>query len=182
MIPDREKIFFVDEYGIQVNSRTNYGRSRKGERANKRVKCVRGKNYSVCAAMNCKSLFFFEVKDTPYNGEDLHVFLEQLFTYFDSNQIERAYVVMDNVNFDKTERVRELFSSKSHHQVLMPPYSPMLNPIENLSHNGKIQSRELNVKMRMSSMQPFLIPQHIFLSRTVQTIFATWKNILSRVY
>ena len=86
--------------------------------------------------MNCKSLFFFEVKDTPYNGEDFHVFLEQLFTYFDSNQIESAYVVMDNVNFHKTERVRELFSSKSH-QVFLPPYSPMLNPIENLFSQWK---------------------------------------------
>lgn len=54
----KEKLFFIDEFGIEVWSRRSYGRSMVGTRANKRVKFVRSKNYSVCAAMNHESLFF----------------------------------------------------------------------------------------------------------------------------
>lgn len=55
---DEDKIFFLDETGLQINMRRIYGRSLRGQRANKRVPQLRSKNISVSAAI-CKSSLFF---------------------------------------------------------------------------------------------------------------------------
>ncbi|XP_015782284.1 uncharacterized protein LOC107360179 [Tetranychus urticae] len=133
----REKIFFIDEFGIQIHSRTNYGRSLIGSRANRKVRSIRSRNYSVCAAMCAESLFFFELKDTPYNASEFNLFLEKLFEHFSLANISNAYVIMDNVPFHKTQIVKDLFANSGHIQIFLPPYSPFLNPIENLFSQWK---------------------------------------------
>ncbi len=56
ILAERNKMFWIDEYGISVTSRSRYGRSVKGSKPVKRVPTVRTRNYSVCAAMNDNSL------------------------------------------------------------------------------------------------------------------------------
>ena len=72
---EKDKLLFIDEMGVQVWSRGGYGRSAKGENAYKSVGALRSRNFSVCAAMNHKSLLFFEIQDRPYNAEHYSGFL-----------------------------------------------------------------------------------------------------------
>jgi transposase len=51
--------------------------------------------------------------------------------------ITGAYLIMDKVKFHKTEFVGNLIESHGHHAVFLPPYSPFLNPIEELFSQWK---------------------------------------------
>jgi hypothetical protein len=51
------ELCFIDEYGIQVNSRVSYGRSVRNTRASKVKAQLRGRNYSIAAAIIDNSLY-----------------------------------------------------------------------------------------------------------------------------
>ncbi|XP_053204751.1 uncharacterized protein LOC128389229 [Panonychus citri] len=123
----RDKIFFIDEAGIGIHIKVNYGRSKKGTRANLPVKAIKGKNYSVCAAMSIKGLEFYEVKPTSYNSVDFLDYMKEFIAHLKSKKIEKANLIMDNFNSKEKE-------GESEGKRL---YSPFLNPIENLFNQLK---------------------------------------------
>jgi hypothetical protein len=65
MMVEKEKIFFLDETGVQIWLIATYFRSLKGVSATKRFKSMRSKNYSISTAMNTESLYFFEIQNKP---------------------------------------------------------------------------------------------------------------------
>ncbi|XP_074603938.1 uncharacterized protein LOC141857343 [Brevipalpus obovatus] len=134
---DRENIFYIDETGIAIHCRTNYGRSKRGERANLPVSALKGQTFSICAAMNSKCLYLYEAKETPYEHLSFKDFLKTLFEYFERDGIEKAYIVMDNVRFYHHAEIESLLAGTSHEIVYLPAYSPFLNPIENLFNQLK---------------------------------------------
>lgn len=133
----REKLFFIDEFGIQVNSRRAYGRSPKNTRANKVKAQLRGRNYSIAAAMCINSLYLFTIQDRPYNAEHFGEFLTSLIDHLAADHIQGAYFVMDNVGFHRTDEIQQLIRAHGHVPVFLPPYSPFLNPIEELFNQWK---------------------------------------------
>jgi transposase len=137
MMVEREKIFFLDETGVQIFSRATYGRSTQGTRAIKRVKAIRSRNYSIATAMNSESLFLFEIQDKPYNSEDFAEFLNKVIHDLSLNGISGAYIIMDNVRFHKIDIVVNLIESHGHKAIFLSPYSLFLNPIENLFNQWK---------------------------------------------
>ncbi|XP_074604051.1 uncharacterized protein LOC141857452 [Brevipalpus obovatus] len=140
---DRNKIFFIDETGIQVHARLNYGWSKKGGRANVPVQAIRGRHYSICAAMNCQGLFFYQLREKGYGTDSFVEYLKEFIEKLASSSIENAYIVMDNVPFRHTSSVSDLFSSTSHELVFLPPYSLFLNPIKNLFNKLKHYVKKL---------------------------------------
>ena len=137
------KMFFLDEFRMQVWSRRSYGRSMVGQRANKRVKCVRSKNYSVCAAMNCESLYFFEVNSSAYKSVDFSDYLNKLIGILSFDKIENAFIIMDNARIHKTQDVINVIENAGHRPVFLPPWCPFLNPIENLFSQWKAKIKSL---------------------------------------
>lgn len=133
----REKIYFIDEFGIQVNSRRSYGRSQKNIRANKVKAQLRGRNYSIAAAMCINSLYLFTIQDRPYNVEHFGEFLTSLINHLAEDNIQSAYFVMDNVRFHRTDEIQQLIRAHGHVPVFLPSYSPFLNPIEELFNQWK---------------------------------------------
>lgn len=134
---NREKLFFIDEFGIQVNSRRSYGRSQKNNRANKVKAQLRGRNYSIAAAMCINSLYLFTIQDRPYNAAHFAEFLTSLIDHLAEDHIQGAYFVMDNVGFHKADEIQQLIRAHGHESVFLPPYSPFLNPIEELFNQWK---------------------------------------------
>ena len=141
LIPDKNKIFFIDEFGCQISSRAKYGRSMKGTKCHKVVPQIRSRNYSVCAAMSESSLYFFEIQDKPYNSDHFVGFLTQLFQHLAEDGITGAHLVMDNVRFHHNAGVENLIRAHSHNLVFLPSYSPFMNPIEELFHQWKSSIR-----------------------------------------
>jgi hypothetical protein len=134
---ERDKIFFIDEYGIQVNSRVSYGRSVRNTRPSKVKAQLRGHNYSIAAAMNDNSLYLFQVQDRPYNINNFSEFITSLIHHLNNDAVQGAHFIMHNVRFDRSEEVVTLIEAHGHFAEFLPPYSAFLNPIEELFNQWK---------------------------------------------
>ena len=174
---NRENIYFIDETGIAIHCRTIYGRSLRGERANLRVPAIKGKNFSICAAMSSKCLYYYEAKETPYEHLSFADFLTQLFAYFRRDRKEHVFIVMDNVRFHHHDEVQAIFDDSPHEVVFLPPYSPFLNPIENmfnqLKHYVKL-GRPKNAEEVFAGVTP---SSEVVCEADCQTITQTCLNI-----
>jgi len=53
----------------------------------------------------------------------------------------KSVIIMDNATFHKGKQLKELFEKYNHKLVFLPPYSPDLNPIENIWGTIKQQLR-----------------------------------------
>ena len=133
----RDKLLFIDETGISIHCRSNYGRSKVGHRANLQVNAVRGRNYSVCAVMSIEGLYFHQAQPTCYNIFEFIDYLQQLIDHLTNDGKTGYTLIMDNVRFHRAEEVKNLVESNRHNLLFLPPYSPFLNPIENMFNQLK---------------------------------------------
>jgi transposase len=67
-----------------------------------------------------------------------------LLRKFGENGINNAILIMDNVPFHKCREIRERIMASGHTLLLLPPYSPFLNPIENMFSQWKEKVRRGN--------------------------------------
>ena len=89
-------------------------------------------------------MFYFEISETPYNQEKYGQFLTNMLSTLSREQVQQAVVVMDNVPFHKSAAIRQLIAQHGHRCEYLPPYSPFLNPIENLFSQWKSMVRRRN--------------------------------------
>ena len=116
----------------------------------------RSQNWSTCAAMNQNYVLYYETQERAYNTECYQRFIEALLERLERQGIEGAYLIEDNVNFHKNAevnhhhglgrlhilinfscKIKALIIAKGHHFDCLPPYSPFLNPIEELFSKWK---------------------------------------------
>jgi transposase len=137
LIADREKIIFIDETGFSISMRRFYGRSPKGQRASVTVKSIRTRNYSLVASMTVNGIFYFSCQNIPFNSEHFNAYVVELLTYISRLNMSNCHLVVDNVSFHKNEELKRLILVHGHSLHFLPPYSPFLNPIENLFSQWK---------------------------------------------
>ena len=58
-------------------------------------------------------------------------FMNELLAKLDELQFKQA-IIMNNIAFHKNVSIREKFNQENRTLMFLPPYSPFLNPIENL--------------------------------------------------
>jgi transposase len=129
---DRRNIIWVDETGFNLHLRRKYGRAMAGLRANVVVANNRGINISICAAMSEEGFLYHKIHRGAYNGVIFCAFLKGLFERLHEIGRGACWVVLDNVRFHHSAIVAECADQFGHQLVFLPPYSPMLNPIESL--------------------------------------------------
>ncbi|KII72694.1 hypothetical protein RF11_15203 [Thelohanellus kitauei] len=110
-----------------IEARRRYGRSQRGERARIVVANSRGRNITVCAAMNISGLVNYRIIVASFNKNEFCQFLRECFQKLSNTP---KIFVMDNVRFHHSIEVRDVVESQRHRIVFFPPYSPQLNPIE----------------------------------------------------
>lgn len=121
---------YVDEMGKNLHTRRRFGRSRVGTSATITVPTQRGNNLSICAAISLRGVIHFRSKFLAYNQHEFVAFLNEMLDRLDKDK--KYIVVMDNAMFHHTRLVQEWFDKNRTvcKQMFLPPYSPMLNPIE----------------------------------------------------
>ena len=65
--------------------------------------------------------------------------MDELLAKLDELQFKQAIIIMDNVAFHKNVSIREEFNQENRILMFLPPYSPFLNPIENLFGDSNVQ-------------------------------------------
>lgn len=132
-----EKIYFLDEVGFCVAMRGRRGRSLRGTRAVQVVPGIRTRNISICCAMNRESMFHHYARTSPFNTVNFLEYLQNLFQKFRQHEIYNTVLILDNVPFHRSLQVRQLIQDSGHQVLFLPPYSPFLNPIENIFSKWK---------------------------------------------
>ena len=150
--PDRRDIVWVDECGFNLHIRRKFGRARRGEHASLPVANSRGRNISACAAMSDDGLLHEIIRPGAYNTEHFCAFLTSLFVILSGMGRSHCWIILDNVRFHHSASVRTCTEQHGHHLVFLPPYSPMLNPIESLFSKWKTLIRTEGVAMNQEML------------------------------
>jgi transposase len=124
---DADRLVFIDETGTATNMARRYGRSARGERCCAKVPHGHWKSTTFVAGLRVAALTAPCVIDGPMDGNTFLAYVEQILV---PTLKPGDIVIMDNLPSHKVEGVREAIRAKGASVRLLPPYSPDLNPIE----------------------------------------------------
>ena len=124
---DPSRLVFIDETWAKTNMTRTHGRSLRGERLVAKVPHGRWKTLTFIAALRCDAITAPLVLDQPVNGEWFRAYVEQALV---PTLKPGDVVVMDNLGSHKGRAVRQAIRKARAHLLFLPPYSPDLNPIE----------------------------------------------------
>jgi transposase len=124
-----DNVIYLDETGFNLHMSPFYGYAPAGFAPTSTVLANRGKNVSVMAAIGTTGVVAFEVRQSSYNNVLMKDFLQtKLFPKMRRGQI----IVVDNARFHHSENVKACAQEAGIEIKYLPPYSPFLNPIEEM--------------------------------------------------
>eukprot|EP00063_Salmo_salar_P045229 XP_014020064.1 PREDICTED: uncharacterized protein LOC106581979 [Salmo salar] len=161
-----QHVYIYIEADFNLAKRRVWGRSIIGQRAFVNVPGQRGGNITMCAAVSQQGILHHHANLGPYNTALLITFLDTLHGILipaeqrGGPEQPRYVVIWDNVSFHWAALVRNWFIDHPQFIVLyLPPYSPFLNPIEELHGDGRCMTaipspgEEACVQWRMHVMK-----------------------------
>lgn len=131
-------IVAIDETGFEDTSLPHMGYSKKGDRLVVRHGRRSWKRTSVIAAASSDGGCDTQLFDHAVNGDAFVDFLKSL------PYPKGTVILMDNIAFHKTARVRDVANEAGWTLLFTPPYSPWFDPIENVFGCVKHTFRLLN--------------------------------------
>jgi transposase len=123
----------------------------RGQRLEAKVPHGHWKTLTFVAALRCDRLTAPCVFDGPINAESFLAYVQQQRV---PTLQPRDVVVLDNLGSHKNKAVRDAIRAAGARLVFLPPYSPDLNPIE----------------------QVFAKLKHLMRKAAERTVEATWKR------
>jgi transposase len=124
---DPERLVFIDETWASTALDRRYGRAPVGERLVGAVPHGHWKTTTFVAGLRCSGLSAPLVIDGAMNGETFLAYVEQVLM---PTLRPGDLVVLDNLACHKQAGVRRLIEGAGATVRYLPPYSPDLNPIE----------------------------------------------------
>lgn len=123
------KLVFVDESGFHTSMTPTHARAPKGERVYEHVPRNRGRSTTLIAALSLhgpKAPWMFE------GGVNVPTFETYVRHILAPTLVAGQIIIMDNHKAHKQDAVRALIEARGCELLLLPTYSPDLNPIEEL--------------------------------------------------
>jgi transposase len=124
---DCTKLVFLDETWASTNMARRYGRAPKGQRCVAAVPHGHWKTTTFIAGLRQHGLTAPLVVDGPIDGE---IFLTYVRDFLCPTLQPGDIVVADNLGSHKVAGVQQAIEAVGARIVYLPPYSPDLNPIE----------------------------------------------------
>ena len=124
---DPDRLVFIDETWARTDMTRTHGRCARGRRLVGKVPHVRWKTLTFLAALRRDAITAPFVLDGPINGEWFTAYVEQVLV---PTLKPGDVVIMDNLGSHKSKAVRRAIRKAGAHLLFLPPYSPDLNPIE----------------------------------------------------
>jgi len=124
---DPRRLVFIDETWAKTNMTRLHGRCARGRRLLAKVPHGHWKTLTFLAALRCDRITAPFVLDGPINGDWFRAYVEQVLV---PTLQPGDVVVMDNLGSHKGKAVRQAIRKARAHLIFLPPYSPDLNPIE----------------------------------------------------
>jgi transposase len=153
-----ERLIFIDETWATTNMARRYGRCPRGQRLVAAVPHGHWKTSTFVAGLRVTGLTAPLVIDGAMNGETFRAYVEQILG---PTLAPGDVVVMDNLAAHKVTGVCQAIEARGAKLLYLPPYSPDLNPIEQLF-------AKLKALLRKAA------------NRTVDTLWATLGALITR--
>jgi transposase len=126
---DPERLVFVDEMGLKTNLTRLRGWAEGGQRLVEAVPGGRWTTQTLVHAVGLEGTRAAMVLDGPVNGLTFAGFCEHFLAPV---LLPGDLVVLDNLSSHKSRAAEAVVEAAGAKLVYLPPYSPDLNPIENL--------------------------------------------------
>ena len=122
-----ERLVFIDETWIKTNMAPLRGWGPRGRRLKGYAPYGHWKTLTFIAALRHDRIEAPWVIDGPINGELFVLYIQQVLA---PTLTAGDVVVLDNLGSHKAKAARADVRAKGAHLIFLPPYSPDLNPIE----------------------------------------------------
>ena len=143
---DARRLVFVDESGFNTSMTRLRARAPRGKRAYGKVPGNRGKNTTLIAAITFEGGMGESM--TVEGTTDALAFEAYVEHVLAPSLREGQVVVLDGLGAHRTKKVRELIEERGADLVLLPSYSPDLNPIEEAFSKIKHLVRKEGARVR----------------------------------
>ena len=136
----KDKLVYIDESGIEDNACKEYGWSVVGERCYGEKAYQHSSRISMIAGLCSGKIIAPVIFDGNCNKEIFESYVSDILI----QELKPGQtVVMDNINFHKSPKVKELIESVGANILFLPTYSPDLNPIEHYWFKIKNEIRKV---------------------------------------
>lgn len=129
LVVPHEQFVFLDESGSNLAMARMKARSPRGQRAHCDRPVNRGKNMTMLGAVRASGPVSLRTFEGAVNVERFDDFIENTLL---PNLKPGDILVMDNLRVHYSERAQDLLEDAGVQILYLPPYSPDLNPIENV--------------------------------------------------
>ncbi|HEX8125165.1 MAG TPA: IS630 family transposase [Allosphingosinicella sp.] len=136
---DPRRLVFIDETWAKTNMTPIRGWSRRGEKLVARAPFGRWRTLTFLAALRHDRIDAPCVLDGPINGQLFTAWVEQFLV---PTLTPGDIVIMDNLGSHKGKAVRKAIRAAGAKLFFLPPYSPDLNPIEQVFAKLKLLLRK----------------------------------------
>jgi transposase len=125
---DPDKLVFIDETGASTKMARLRGRSQRGSRCRAPIPHGHWLTTTFTAALRRTALTAPMTLNGPMNAIAFRAYVEQVLA---PTLQPGDIVVMDNLPAHKGTAIRSAIEARGANLILLPPYSPDFNPIEN---------------------------------------------------
>jgi len=124
---DPTRLVFIDETWVKTNMTRPHGRCARGKRLVAKVPHGHWRTLTFLAALRSDRIDAPCVIDGPINGRS---FLAYVVQFLIPTLKPGDIVIMDNLGSHKRQAIRAALTAVGAKLFFLPPYSPDLNPIE----------------------------------------------------
>ena len=124
---EASRLVFIDETWIKTNMAPLRGWGPRGRRLRAYAPHGHWKTLTFIAALRCDGIDAPFVFDGPINGEAFQLYVDRILA---PTLRPGDVVIMDNLGSHKGKAARAAIRARKAHLIFLPPYSPDLNPIE----------------------------------------------------
>jgi transposase len=124
---EASRLVFIDETWIKTNMAPLRGWGPRGRRLRAYAPHGHWKTLTFIAALRCDGIDAPFVFDGPINGEAFQLYIDRILA---PALRPGDVVIMDNLGSHKGKAARAAIRARKAHLIFLPPYSPDLNPIE----------------------------------------------------
>jgi len=136
---DPRRLVFIDETWTKTNMAPLRGWKRRGCRLLGKVPHGHWQTMTFIAALRLDRIDAPCVFDGPINGVSFLAYVEQVLV---PTLVPGDVVIIDNLGSHKSKAVRAAIRAAGAHLLFLPPYSPDLNPIEQVFAKLKAMLRK----------------------------------------
>ncbi|MDE2488784.1 MAG: IS630 family transposase [Alphaproteobacteria bacterium] len=149
---DPLRLVFIDETWVKTNMAPLRGWGPRGRRLKAYAPFGHWKTLTFIAALRHDRIDAPWVFDGPINGEAFQLYVEKVLA---PTLSKGDVVILDNLGSHKGKAIRRAIRAKGAHLIFLPPYSPDLNPIE----------------------QVFAKLKHLMRRAQARDVEATWRKV-----